>query len=157
MTPILLPKLPTSLPGVANDREVGTIRPANDDVLGALAVESGFGGFLVSEKVIDNAVLDRAESGRRREFHGMEDPVRRRHEREAPAAGSDHRTAAISAELSCGAGRRGPGWPWSGLRVRDAPRAPYQDRGACDRTYRAHSRPVADEPPGGSTVRRRRA
>jgi len=41
------------------------------------------------------------------------------------------------------------------LRVRDAPRAPDQDRGARDRTYRAHSRPVADELPGGSTVPRR--
>jgi Transposase DDE domain group 1 len=37
----------------------------------------------------------------------------------------------------------------------DAPRAPDQDRGARDRTYRAHSRPVADELPGGSTVPRR--
>jgi general secretion pathway protein E len=66
MNSLLLPKLPTSPSDAANDREVGTIRPANDDVLGALAVESGFGGFLVNEKVIDNAVLDRAESAARK-------------------------------------------------------------------------------------------
>jgi len=47
--------------------------------------------------------------------------------------------------------------PARSLRVRDAPRAPDQDRGARDRTYRAHSCSVADELPGGSTVPRRSA
>jgi len=39
----------------------------------------------------------------------MEDPIRRRHERKTPAAGSDHRAATLSAELICGAGRHGLG------------------------------------------------
>src|SRR5271155_4233368 len=43
------------------------------------------------------------------------------------------------------------------LRVRDAPRAPDQDRRARHRAHRAHPRPAADELPGGSVVQSRRA
>src|SRR5439155_22697334 len=43
------------------------------------------------------------------------------------------------------------------VRVRNDPRAPDQDRGACDRAHRAHPCPAADELPGKGAVPRRRA
>ena len=75
-------------------------------------------------------------------------------DRQSGAARSPHRGVLADALRALSDPTDEPTRP---LRVRDAPRARDQDWGARDRTYRAHSRSVADELPGGSTVPRPRA
>jgi hypothetical protein len=74
--------------------------------------------------------------------------------RQSGASRSSHRRVLADAWRA----RRDPAdQPARQLRVRDAPRAPDQDRCACHRAHRAHPRPAADKLPGGSIVQSRRA
>jgi hypothetical protein len=70
--------------------------------------------------------------------------------RQSGAARAPHRRILADALRALSDPRDEPARP---LRVRDAPRAPYQDRSARDRTYRAHSRPVTDKCPEGALFR----
>jgi hypothetical protein len=70
------------------------------------------------------------------------------------ASRSPHRRVLADA---WGARRDPTDQPARQLRIRDAPRAPDQDRCTCHRAHRARPRANADELPGGSIVQSHRA